>query len=168
MPLQDKVDFNKAPDRRTTNAEKYAYTKKLFGSEDVLPMWVADMDIETPSFIMEAIKQRLEHPILGYEEATDKMFKAQIEWIKEHYGYALQREWMFQSPSVVGSINVAVRAFSEVGDKIIVQSPVYPKFYSSVTHNKRVLVENPLLENEGYYTMDLEALEASIDDKKKL
>lgn len=165
MQLQESVDFNKAPDRKSTNAEKYAYNEKLFGSDDVLPMWVADMDIETPFFIMDAIRDRVKHSVLGYEEATNKMFESQIEWISKQYGYSIQREWMFMSPSVVASINVAVRAFSQVGDKIIVQSPVYPKFYSSVVNNDRVLLENPLKERDGHFFMDLEALEASIDEK---
>ena len=165
IEYSDKVDFNKAPDRRSTNAEKYVYREKLFGSEDVVPMWVADMDIETPSFIMDAVKDRAKHAILGYEEATDAMFEAQLDWVKRHYGYEMKREWMFMSPSVVGSINVAIKAFSEVGDKIIVQSPVYPKFYSSVTNNDRMILQNPLKEIEGYFSMDFDALEAEIDEK---
>lgn len=168
MRQTDSVDFNQAPSRKNTNAEKYAYAKKLFGSDDVVPMWVADMDIETPSFVMDAIRERAEHSILGYEEARDEMFETQIEWIKKRHAYKMQRKWMFQSPSVVGSINVAIRAFSNVGDKIIVQSPVYPKFYSSVSDNGRVLVENRLKEVDGYYTMDFEALKASIDSDVKI
>ena len=164
MKLENNINFNKAPDRRTTNSEKYAYREKLFGSEDVLPMWVADMDIETPVFIMDAVRDRVKHTVLGYEEATDKMFESQIKWVQKHYDYSLKREWMFQSPSVVGSINVAIKAFSEVGDKIIVQSPVYPKFYSSVTNNDRVILENPLKEIDGYFSMDFDALEADIDE----
>ncbi len=162
------IDFNTAPDRRSTNAEKYVYTEKLFGSEDVLPMWVADMDIQTPSFIMDAIKDRVQHPILGYEEASDKMFEAQINWFKRQDDYEMKREWMFQSPSVVGSINVAIKAFSEIGDKIIVQSPVYPKFYTSVSNNERVVLDNPLKENDGYFSMDLDDLEAKIDNKTRM
>jgi len=165
MKTEDKTDFNKAPDRRTTNAEKYVYREKLFGSQDVLPMWVADMDIETPSFIMDAISTRMKHPLVGYEEATDAMFEAQVQWVKKHYAYEMKREWMFMSPSVVGSINVAIKAFSEIGDKIIVQSPVYPKFYTSVTNNDRVILENPLKEEDAYFTMDFDALEKQIDEK---
>jgi len=165
MKVDNKVDFNKAPDRRTTNAEKYVYREKLFGSQEVLPMWVADMDIETPSFIMDAVQERAKHSVLGYEEATDSMFEAQIDWVQKHYAYEMKREWMFMSPSVVGSINVAIKAFSQEGDKIIVQSPVYPKFYSSVTNNDRVILENPLKEKDGYFSMDFDALEAEIDEK---
>ena len=163
-----RFNFNKAPSREDTNAEKYALREKLFGSEEVLPMWVADMDIETPFFVMDAIRDRLKHPILGYEEIPESMFEAQIEWIKEQHGYVLEIDQMFYSPSVVASINLAIKAFTDVGDKVIVQSPVYFPFYSSVTNNERTLVKNPLQENEGYYTMDFDTLEASIDEKTKL
>lgn len=168
MDLIKPIDFNKAPDRSDTNAEKYVNRKKLFGSHDVLPMWVADMDLETPSFIMDAIKERTDHSILGYEEASDAMFEAQIQWIARHYDWTIQREWLFMSPSVVGSINVAIRAFSDAGDKIIVQTPVYPKLCSCVTNNDRNLVEIPLQEKNGFYSMDFKALDDSIDDKTRM
>jgi len=160
--------FNTAPDRNKTNAEKYVHRKKTFGTEDLLPMWLADMDIETPPFIVDAIKHRAEHPIYGYEKASDALFESQVKWISDHYGWTIQRDWLFLSPSVIGSINVAIRAFSKPGDKIIVQSPVYPKLYTSVTDNDRVLLENPLIEKKGLYSMDFEALEASIDDRTRM
>lgn len=168
MENRDRIDFNKAPSREETNAEKYALREKLFGSVDVLPMWVADMDIQTPSFVMDAISNRVKHPILGYEEIPDSFFESQIQWIKNHHGYELQKEWMFYSPSVVASINLCIQAFSEVGDKVLVQSPVYFPFYSSVTNNDRVLVKNELKEMDGHYTMDFEAFEAAIDEKTKI
>ena len=168
MELRDSTDFNKAPSRKDTNAEKYALRKKLFGSDEVLPMWVADMDIETPFFVMDAIAKRVKHPILGYEEIPDSFFESQIRWVKERHGYELQREWMFYSPSVVASINLCIQAFSDIGDSVIVQSPVYFPFYSSVTNNDRHLIKNTLIEEDGYYTMDFDTLEASIDEKTKL
>ena len=168
MELKDSTDFNQAPSRIDTNAEKYALRNKLFGSDDVLPMWVADMDIETPFFVMDAIRNRIKHPILGYEEIPDSFFNSQIQWVKDRHGYEMQREWMFYSPSVVASINLCIQAFTDIGDSVIVQSPVYFPFYTSVTNNDRHLVKNTLIEKDGYYTMDFEALEASIDDNTKL
>ncbi len=168
IELSDSVNFNKASSREDTNAEKYVLREKLFGSEDVLPMWVADMDIETPFFVIDAIRERLKHPILGYEEAPERMFEAQIEWIQKHHGYTMQREWMFYSPSVVASINIAIQAFTRPGDKVIVQSPVYFPFFSAVTNNDRLVLKNRLLENDGDYAMDFDALEASIDERTKL
>lgn len=168
MELRDNVDFNKAPSREGTNSEKYALRQKLFGSDEVLPMWVADMDIETPFFVMDAIRDRVKHSILGYEEIPDSMFESQIEWIKNRHGYEMKREWMFYSPSVVASINLCIQAFTEVDDKVIVQSPVYFPFYSSVTNNDRILIKNILKEENGYYSMDFETLEESVDEKTKL
>lgn len=168
MELKESKNFNEAPSRKDTNAEKYALREKLFGSDDVLPMWVADMDIQTPSFVMDAIRERMKHPILGYEEIPDSFFDAQIQWVKERHGYELQREWMFYSPSVVASINLCIQAFTQVGDSVMVQAPVYFPFYSSVTNNDRHLIKNTLVEQDGYYTMDFEALEESIDEKTKL
>lgn len=168
ISLQESTDFNKAPSRKDTNAEKYALREKLFGSQEVLPMWVADMDIQTPSFVMEAISDRVKHPILGYEEIPDSFFESQIAWIKERHGYELQKDWMFYSPSVVASINLCIKAFTDVGDSVIVQSPVYFPFYSSVTNNDRHLVKNTLIEKDGSYSMDFEAFENCIDEKTKL
>jgi len=168
LQLKESTDFNKAPSRKDTNAEKYALREKLFGSEEVLPMWVADMDIKTPSFVMDAIKDRTKHSILGYEEIPESFFNAQIAWIKERHGYELKREWMFYSPSVVASINLCIKAFTDSGDSVIVQSPVYFPFYTSVTNNDRHLIKNPLIENDGYYIMDFEAFESAIDEKTKL
>jgi len=162
------TDFNKAPSRKDTNAEKYALRKKLFGSDDVLPMWVADMDIETPVFVMDAIADRVKHPILGYEEITDSFFESQIQWIKHRHGYEMNREWMFYSPSVVASINLCIQAFTEIGESVVAISPVYFPFYSSVTNNDRVLIKNALVEKDGFYTMDFDALEACIQAHTKL
>lgn len=168
MELKDSVNFNKAPSRKDTNAEKYALREKLFGSDDVLPMWVADMDIETPFFVMDAVRDRTKHPILGYEEIPDSFFQSQIQWIKQRHDYEMKREWMFYSPSVVASINLCIQAFTQVGDSVIVQSPVYFPFYSSVHNNDRTLIKNTLVERDGHYSMDFEALENSIDEKTRL
>ena len=156
-------NFDKLPNRRDSESAKWKYY-----DEDVLPMWVADMDIETRFFVMDAIRERVKHSILGYEEIPDSMFDSQIEWIINRHAYEMKREWMFYSPSVVASINLCIQAFTEVGDKVIVQSPVYFPFYSSVTNNDRVLVKNTLKEDNGYYSMDFEALEDSIDEKTRL
>lgn len=161
-------EFNEAPSREHTNAEKYVLRQKLFATEDVLPMWVADMDIKTPSFVIEAIQKRLEHPVLGYEEVPESLFRSQINWIERHHGYAMQREWMFYSPSVVATINMAIKAFTKPGDKVVVQTPVYFPFMSSVKQNGRHVLNNPLIHDHGDYRMDYDALEASIDDSTKL
>jgi len=161
-------NFNTPIDRTTTNAEKYTKRQKLFGTEDVLPMWVADMDLPSPPCVLEALQKRLTHPVLGYEEMPNTAYEAQISWIKEHYGVKLKREMMLSSPSVVTSINMAIEAFSDEGDEIIVQPPIYPPFMDSVKNHKRKLILNPLKNENGYYSIDFEDLEVKITPQTKI
>jgi len=162
-------DFETVIDRSSSNAEKYALRQKLFQTEEVLPMWVADMDIMTPSCIVEAVQKRAAYPIYGYEEVPDSAYEAQIAWMKRRHGLTIEREWMFYSHSVVATLNTAIHAFSEPGDKVVVQTPIYPPFLSNVTRNEREILRNPLKRNEaGDYTFDLEDLRSKIDEKTKL
>jgi cystathionine beta-lyase len=162
-------DFSTSTCRENTNAEKYVLREKLFGTNDVMPVWVADMDIDTPDFVLEAVKKRLEHPVIGYEEVPQSMFLAQIEWMKNEHGVEFTLEDMLYSHSVVASMNVAIEAFTEKGDKVIVQTPVYPPFFHSVMEYERELLKNPLKQREdGSYTFDIEDLKSKIDEKTKL
>ena len=162
-------DFSTSACRKDTNAEKFTLRKELFGTEDVEPVWVADMDIDTPDFVLNAVSERLKHPIVGYEEVPFSAFKAQIEWMKKEHGITFKVEDMFYSHSVVASMNVAIEAFSEVGDSVIVQTPVYPPFFHSVTHSKRKVLKNPLkLQEDGTYVFDIEDLKSKIDEHTKL
>jgi cystathionine beta-lyase len=169
MKHTNNYNFSTSASREDTNAEKYALREKLFGTNDVLPVWVADMDIDTPDFVLEAVKKRLEHPIIGYEEVPKSAFLSQIEWMKREHGVEFTFEDMLYSHSVVASMNAAIEAFSEKGDKIIVQTPVYPPFFHSVIEHERELLKNPLkLKEDGTYTFDIEDLKSKIDDKTKL
>jgi cystathionine beta-lyase len=164
-----KYNFTKSANRENTNAEKYLLREKLFGTEDVLPVWVADMDIDTPDFVLEAVRKRLEHPIVGYEEFPASAFEAQMEWMKKEHGISFELEDMFYSHSVVASMSLAIEAFSDVGDKVIVQTPVYPPFFHSVMKHERELLKNHLKQNaDGKYVFDIEDLKSKIDDKTKL
>ncbi|MEA2099640.1 MAG: PatB family C-S lyase, partial [Campylobacterota bacterium] len=161
--------FKTSACRKDTNAEKYTLRKELFGTEDVEPVWVADMDIDTPDFVLESVKKRLEHPIIGYEEVPDSAFLSQIEWMRENHGMEFELEDMLYSHSVVASISVAIEAFSELSDKVIVQTPVYPPFFHSVMKSKRKLLKNPLKQEEsGKYSFDIEDLKSKIDENTKL
>lgn len=162
-------DFSTSTCRENTNAEKYTLREKLFGTNDVMPVWVADMDIDTPDFVLEAVKKRLEHTNIGYEEVPPSMFLAQIEWMKQEHSVEFALEDMLYSHSVVASMNAAIEAFSSVGDKVIVQTPVYPPFFHSVMEHERELLKNPLKQREdGSYTFDIEDLKSKIDEKTKL
>lgn len=156
-------------DRSTTNAEKYTLRQKLFGTEAVQPMWVADMDIATPECVMRGVQKRLLHPIVGYEMMHEKAYEAQIGWVREHHAFAMKREWLSYSPSVVASIGCAIRALSEEGDEVIVMDPVYPPFYSMVKNNHRRLITHPLQrDSEGIYRFNIDVLRAQITPKTKL
>ena len=143
-------DFSTSAPREDTNAEKYMLREELFGTNDVLPVWVADMDINTPDFVLNAVKKRLEHPVFGYEEVPKSAFEAQMAWMKKEHSVEFALEDMLYSHSVVASMNVAIEAFSSVGDKVIVQTPVYPPFFHSVMEHERELLKNPLkLKDDG-------------------
>ncbi len=162
-------DFSKKIDRVDTNAEKYTLRKALFGTKDVLPAWVADMDIATPPFVIDAVRKRLEHPIVGYEEFPQSAKEAQCAWIARHHDKRFEPAQLLYSHSVVASMSVAIQAFSEKGDEVIVQTPVYPPFFHQVTLNGRKVLRNPLLKQaDGSYTFDLEYLRSSITPKTKL
>ena len=162
-------NFQTAASREGTNAEKYTLREALFHTQDVLPAWVADMDIETPPCVLEAVQKRLQHPIIGYEDVPRSAFEAQIEWMRKRHGVVYDVEEMFYSHSVVASMQVAIRAFSEVGDEVIVQTPVYPPFFNAVKHLGRKVLKNSLVrDDEGKYRFDLEQLRAKITPKTKL
>jgi cystathionine beta-lyase len=162
-------DFTTAAPREQSNAEKYTLREELFGTEDVLPAWVADMDINTPSFVLEAVKKRLEHPIIGYEEVPESAFLAQIAWMKKHHNVEFALEEIFYSHSVVASMAVAIEAFTQEGEGVIVQTPVYSPFFHTVQKLGRRLVKNALaMQEDGSYTFDIADLKAKITKDTKL
>ncbi len=162
-------DFSTSADREDTNAEKYRLREKLFGTTDVEPVWVADMDIDTPDFVLDAVTKRLEHPIIGYEDVPDSAYEAQLEWLRREHGFQAEVDEIFHSHSVVASMSVAIEAFSDAGDEVIVQTPVYPPFFHSVLEHERKLLKNPLKQNsEGRYVFDIENLKSQISKNTKL
>jgi len=161
--------FKESACRKDTNAEKYTKRQELFGDKSVNPVWVADMDIDTPDFVLDSVKQRLNHPIIGYEEVPSSAYEAQIRWSKKHNNTDYKLEDMLYSHSVVASMSAVIEAFSEVGDKVIVQTPVYSPFFHSVLQHDRVLVKNSLKQVEdGTYVFDIENLKSQIDKDTKL
>ena len=164
-----KHNFAIASEREGTNAEKYVLRKELFGTEDVLPAWVADMDIDTPQCVLDAVKKRLQHPVMGYEEVPESAFQAQIDWMKQEHGIAFKLEDMLYSHSVVASMYTAIEAFTKEGEGVIVQTPVYPPFFHSVLKLNRKLIKNSLkIDSEGKYRFDMEDLKVKIDANTKL
>jgi cysteine-S-conjugate beta-lyase len=163
-----KYNFDEIIDRRNTQAVKLERRKALFGTEDVLPLWVADMDFRTPGFIIDAIQKRLEHPILGYTMPSKNYYSASIKWIKEHHDWNVEREWFGFLPGIVPGLAFAVQSLTNPGDEIIVQPPVYYPFFHVIEKNHRVAIQNQLKEKNGKFTMDLDDLEKKITPKTKL
>jgi cysteine-S-conjugate beta-lyase len=156
-------------ERSSTNAEKYVLRQKLFGTDAVIPMWVADMDIATPQCVLDAVGKRLAHPVLGYEMMSDTAFEAQIDWFAAHHNFVMKREWLSYSPSVVASIGCAIRAYSDRGDEVIVMDPVYPPFYAQVRENDRSpLIHSLIQDADGLYRFDLDRLGQQVSGKTKL
>ncbi len=163
------ANFDKIIDRSGTASIKYDKRKQVFGRDDVLPMWVADMDFETPGFIIDALKQRLEHPVLGYTLRTPSFFDAFTGWAQKRYDWTVDKKWLTFSPGVVAALALSVLAYTHPGDKIIIQPPVYPPFFSTVKELDRQLLENPLIrDSQGKYRIDFDDLEKKINQGAKM
>ena len=145
--------------REGTNCVKFDLRKTYFGREEVIPMWVADMDFPVPPFVSKAVRKRAEHPVYGYSIIPESFYRAVIEWQNRRHGWEIRKDWMLFSPGVVTGLNVIVQALTDPGDKIIVQPPVYFPFFSSVEKNGRKLLYNQLVEKNGVYTIDFDDLE---------
>ena len=161
-------DFNTPIDRRGTHCVKFDALKEMYGREDLLSLWVADMDFATPDFVIDALKRRLDHPVLGYPVQYDGYWQSVVDWIRSHHGWQVEREWMRYIPGIVKGIGMVVNVFTQPGDKIIIQPPVYHPFRLVPEHNDREIVMNPLRWVGDTYEMDFEQLEQVIDDKCKI
>ncbi len=162
-------DFDTVIDRMGTSSSKWSYAKKMCGYDDVLPMWVADMDFACAPEIVAAIKERAAHPIYGYTSRTDGYYNGMINWMAKRNGWkGVQREWILSSPGVVPGFNYSIQAYSHPGDKVIIQPPVYYPFRNAILNNGRQVVDNPLKIVDGYYQMDYEDLEKKIDARTKM
>ena len=161
-------DFNTPIDRRGTHCVKFDALKEMYGREDLLSLWVADMDFATPDFVIDALKRRLDHPVLGYPVQYDGYWQSVVNWIRSHHGWQVEREWMRYIPGIVKGIGMVVNVFTQPGDKIIIQPPVYHPFRLVPEHNDREIVMNPLRQVGDTYEMDFEQLEQVIDDKCKI
>jgi cystathionine beta-lyase len=162
-------DFDTVIDRLSTSSSKWSYRKQRTGVEDVIPMWIADMDFACAPEIVEAIKARAAHPIYGYTVRTDAWYNGLINWMKKRHDWSrIQRDWICFSPGVVAGFNMTIQAYSHPGDKVILQPPVYYPMKNAIFNNGRQMVENPLKIVNGRYVMDYEDLEKKIDGRTKM
>lgn len=161
-------DFDRIIERRGTGAIKTDALKKVFGKEDLVPLWVADMDFETPDFIVNALKERLEHPVFGYTAEPEDYRPAIIDWVAGLHGWEIRKEWISYIPGIVKGIGMAINALLEKDEKVIIQPPVYHPFRLVPQRNGREVVFNPLRETIDGYEMDFENLKAVCDDKCRM
>lgn len=155
-----KYNFNEKIDRSKNHSAKWAEMEMKFGRSDLTPMWVADMDIKTAPEIVKAMREKLEQEIFGYVYRPDSYYESAANWLKKRFGYEISSTTLIHSPGVVPSMSILVKMLTKESDKILIQSPVYPPFASSVKDNGRTLVENNLIKDEsGYYKIDFDDLE---------
>ena len=161
-------NFDEIIDRGNTACVKYDLRKFFFGNNEVIPMWVADMDFRTPDFVMDAIRKRAAHEVLGYSIRTDSYFDALTAWIQRRHHWRTEREWIAFSPGIVPAVNMAVLAFTLRRDKVIIQPPVYFPFFDAVKNHNRKLVYNQLIMENGRYRMNYENLEQLCRDGARM
>ena len=164
-----KYDFDKIIDRSGTNALKYSVLKERYGRDDLIPLWVADLDFETPDFITDALRKRLEHSLFGYTATPDELWNTIARWIEDHHGWKVNKEWITFIPGVMKGVGSVVNVFVKPDEKVIIQPPVYFPFRLTPQGNEREVVFNPLKRVEGgSYEIDFENLAAVADDKCRL
>ncbi|GAB6100621.1 pyridoxal phosphate-dependent aminotransferase [Halanaerocella petrolearia] len=157
-------NFDDVIDRRDTDSLKW----DTIGDDNMLPMWVADMDFKSPKAVREALAKRVEHGIFGYAGGYDSYYDAVIQWMKRRQQWEVKKDWISISPGVVPALNMLVRALTNQGDKVVIQSPVYYPFYEVVENNGCHVVDNPLQFDGASYQMDFADLEEKLDSRVKL
>ena len=156
--MKVKYDFDQVIDRSNTNSIKYEAVEEVFGSKDVMPLWVADMDFLSPPEITEALKKRVEHGVFGYVQPDERYFSSIINWLKSRHNWSVDKETISFIPGVVKGFAFAIDVFTNSSDKIIIQPPVYPPFKGTTEDLNREVVTNPLLFENGQYKMDFDHL----------
>ena len=161
-------NFDEPVKRDGTSCIKYDLREEIFGVNDVIPMWVADMDFNTPEFVIKSFKSRLNHEIFGYSFRPPEYFSSIIDWLESRHNWLVEKEWITSCPGIVPALNICTLAFTQPGDNIIVQPPVYFPFFSAAESHGRRLIYNRLVETDGKWVMDYDSLIAQIDGKTKM
>ncbi len=160
--------FDQVVDRRNTHCMKWDGATELYGTECVIPMWIADMDFRPPESVVQSVCERAVHGVYGYERKPQSYLQAVVGWLKNRHHWEIPPEWICNSPGVVSGLSLALQLFTKPEDKILIQPPVYPPFFSAIQGNRRVVVESPLVIEEGRYTMDFNHLEQEFAQGVKL
>ena len=157
------LDFDTVIDRKGTRSLKYDFAVRRGKPKDVLPLWVADMDFQTSSYITDALEDMVKHGVFGYSESEEHYFGAVQNWMERHYNWHVKESWMTKTPGIVFALAMAVKAYTQENDTVLIQPPVYYPFKEVVEDNHRRLVNNTLvLDGDGTYTIDYEDFEKKI------
>jgi len=163
-----RYNFDQIIERAGTDCLKWDGREAVFGRQEILPLWVADMDFAAPPAVVAALQKRASHPVYGYPFRTPAVDQAISGWLKKRHGWTVEADWLLLTNGVVPALNLAVLAFTEPGDSVIIQPPVYRPFFKAVENNKRELLLNGLKEENGRYTIDFEQLARIVDDRTKM
>jgi cystathionine beta-lyase len=165
MEQEKNLDFDTVIDRKNTDCLKYDFAVRRGKPQDVLPLWVADMDFKTSSLVLNAIQKRVEHGVFGYTESGDSYFEAVASWMREKHNWQVERRWLVKTPGVVFALAMAVKAYTDKGDAVLIQQPVYYPFTEVIEDNGRIAVSSDLvLEKDGKYRIDFEDFERKITE----
>ena len=157
------LDFDTVIDRKGTRSLKYDFAVRRGKPENVLPLWVADMDFQTSSYITDALEDMVKHGVFGYSESEEHYFEAVQNWMERHYNWHVKESWMTKTPGIVFALAMAVKAYTQENDAVLIQPPVYYPFKEVVEDNHRRLVNNTLvLGDDDTYTIDYEDFEKKI------
>lgn len=161
-----KYDFDKVIDRNHSWSIKHDFKKENGKTEDIIPLWVADMDFVSPECVVNALKKAADHQVFGYTRPREAYFESLSGWYERRFHWKIEKEWLVKTPGVVFALSVALRAFTNPGDAVIIQPPVYHPFRRAIERNKRTLVKNPLILENGHYRMDLEDFEKKVKENQ--
>ncbi len=154
--------FEKIICRKDTKCYKWDYLKEIFGRNDLLSMWVADMDFKAPAKVIEVLEKRVEHGVFGYTGLTDSFYSSIINWMKNRFNWHIEKDWIVTTPGIVPAINFAIQTYTKKQDKVLVQTPVYYPFFKSINNNKRTLINSELLLVSDQYEMNFPDLERQL------
>ena len=160
-------EFDRIIDRSGTSAFKWEFRRPC-REKDIIPLWVADMDFRAPEVVRKAVQDRAHHGVFGYTLLPESYYQAAIDWMHRRFNWEIRKKWMVFTPGVVPALNFAVQAFTEPGDRVIIQPPVYYPFELAILNNLREPVLNPLIQKNNRYVMDLEHLRAYLEKRTKL
>lgn len=160
------LDFDKITDRRNTNCLKYDFAVKRGMPEDVLPLWVADMDFQTSSYVQDALIKQVQHGIFGYSDGQESYFEAVKGWLEKHHDWEVQENWLVKTPGIVMALALSVKAYTDPGDAVLIQSPVYYPFSEVISDNGRKIVSSDLfLGEDNRYHIDFADFEKKIAEE---